>query len=272
TCPHEWIIATANLANLWAYEQSPMETDPKVKLRLAIEAYEQALSLLQQDPAALKSPEVQYKLAQMQASLGGVYSNEALESEMQLDKAKDCYAEAGKVFTEDKYPMGWAQNQTEMGLVLVKQSRAQENQQEAVGLLDDAIKGFTDALKVYQPKADARHWALTTAYLADAYREKGRKTDDQKMKWELLRDAVVGADAVMAHAPASCPDLDLAKVRQLCGDTYYDAGLLAGNNRRVLLGKARDAYQAALSTWNQYHYAFKQRAAQERLRNAQNAL
>jgi len=156
--------------------------------------------------------------------------------------------------------------------VLVKQSRAQENQQEAVKLLEDAIQKFNGALKVYSLETDARHWALTTAYLADAYREKGRKTDDQKMKWELLRDAVVHADDVMAHVPASCPALDLAKLQQICGDTYYDAGLLGGNTRKALLDKAANVYKAALGTWNQYHYAFKQRAVQERLRNVQNAL
>ena len=69
-------------------------------------------------------------------------------------------------------------------MVLIKQSRVQEDKQEAVKLLDDAIQRFTDA-KVYLPEADRRHWALTTAYLADASREKGKKMEDMLIAGEI---------------------------------------------------------------------------------------
>jgi hypothetical protein len=268
--PSEWLVATSTLASLWV-EQSATSQDPKEKLKRAKEAFEAALSTIDQNGTPRNQVENQYKQAQIQANLAAVYSNEALESMMQPDAAVDLYRKASVIFTERNYRLAWAKNESDMGIALTKQARLEQNKEQAIALLREAIdERFNHALQVYLPDRYPRNWALTTAYLADAKREMSKRKEDHQLLLnavQLSRDAV----AKLKSAPTSRFGLDLARVQQILGDLCYEASLLGGSNQTSFLDEAYKAYDAARNIWSQYSYTYDQQKAKDRLSDLQTA-
>lgn len=269
--PSEWVATTSNLASLWL-EQSAMAQDPKEKLTQAKEAFEAVLEAIDQNDSLRSRIEMQYQQAQIRGNLAAVYSNEAFETMMRLDKAEELYRQAGALFTREKYALAWAKNTSYLGLVLTKLARLPENQQRAVNLLEAAITGFKPALEVFEHYP--RQWALTTAYCADAYREMSKQRDHADAKREDLSQAVKLAKQALEtlqSAPANGSKIDLARVQQILGNACYDLSRLSGSDKMSLLNEAWDAYTFAQNTLNEYGYHYEQGKAEEGLKNVQTA-
>jgi CHAT domain-containing protein len=186
--PQDWAVTNHNLGKAFN-ALARFSENPKQQIEKAIEAYTNALRVRTE-------AELPQEYAMTNNNLGTAYCELAPFSEnpkQQIEKAIEAFTNALRVRTEAELPQDWAGTINNLGGAYSYLAQFSENQQQQIEQIENAIKAFTNALRVRTEAKLPQEYAQTNSNLAGAYSYLAEFSENPKQQIENAIEAYTNA-------------------------------------------------------------------------------
>jgi tetratricopeptide (TPR) repeat protein len=266
--PKQWAAAKNNLAN------ALIDLAHSSNKARAERLLEEAVSGLEETLAVRPNESFPDEWARTQNNLGNALADQADRTATTnfvplMNRAASAYESALKVYTRDRLPRDFALTQNNLGNNCAKLANSgMTSTNEAIRLLDKAIRAFHAAMGVYTFEHFPQYWAWAQNNLGNALRERTRFSEGTEFS-RLCDEAVAAHTASLKVFTREHSPQDWATAQSDLGNALIvKANQTNGKDCVRLCTNALEAFHATLEVYTEIGFPQEWATAQSNLGDA----